>query len=162
MLFRSVPGGADWQYVRADNVTVVEARYLLRTDDDVLIEVHNRGIRHGPAETMKRLAAGESVDPGEYYFRATPVLSAPAGKYEWLNRSLFVCSGARYATAITPVDLSDSVKSGPSAAAFLFRSRSALIEGIPGVVRVATTRCGRPHYDHREPASAQCPYEYAE
>ena len=60
-----VPGGADWQYVRADSVTVVEARYLLRTDDDVLIEVHNRGIRHGPAETMKRLAAGENVDPGE-------------------------------------------------------------------------------------------------
>jgi hypothetical protein len=96
-----VPGGADWQYVRADDVTVVEARYLLRTDDDVLIEVHNRGIRHGPAETMKRLAAGESVDPSEYYFRATPVLTAPAGKYEWLNRHLFVCSGARYATAIT-------------------------------------------------------------
>jgi hypothetical protein len=96
-----VPGGADWQYVRADNVTVVEARYLLRTDDDVLIEVHNRGIRHGPAETMKRLAAGESVDPSEYYFRATPVLTAPAGKYDWLNRTLFVCTGARYATAIT-------------------------------------------------------------
>jgi len=96
-----VPGGADWQHVRADSVTVVEARYLLRTDDDVLIEVHNRGIRHGPAETMKRLAAGESVDPSEYYFRATPVLTAPAGKYDWLNRTLFVCTGARYATAIT-------------------------------------------------------------
>jgi hypothetical protein len=96
-----VPGGADWQYVRADGVTVVEARYLLRTDDDVLIEVHNRGLRHGPEETMRRLAAGEHVDPREYYFRATPSLSAPAGKYEWLNRSLFLCSGARYATSIT-------------------------------------------------------------
>ncbi len=96
-----VPGGADWQYVRADEVTVVEARYLLRTDDDVLVEVHNRGIRHGPPEIMRRLADGERVDPGEYYFRATPVLTAPSGKYEWLNRSLFVCSGARYATAIT-------------------------------------------------------------
>jgi Protein of unknown function (DUF3237) len=95
------PGGADWQYVRADNVTVVEARYLLRTDDDVLIEVHNRGLRHGPKETMRRLAAGENVDPGEYYFRATPSLTAPAGRYDWLNRSLFVCTGARYATAIT-------------------------------------------------------------
>ena len=96
-----VPGGADWQYVRADEVTVVEARYLLRTDDDVLIEVHNRGIRHGPPEIMRRLADGENVDAGEYYFRATPVLTAPSGKYEWLNRSLYVCSGARYATAIT-------------------------------------------------------------
>jgi hypothetical protein len=96
-----VPGGADWQYVRADGVTVVEARYLLRTDDDVLIEVHNRGLRHGPEEIMRRLAAGEHVEPSEYYFRAAPSLSAPAGKYEWLNRSLFICSGARYATAIT-------------------------------------------------------------
>jgi hypothetical protein len=96
-----VPGGADWQYVRADEVTVVEARYLLRTDDDVLIEVHNRGIRHGPAEIMRRLADGENVDPGEYYFRATPVLTAPSGKYDWLNRSLFVCTGARFATAIS-------------------------------------------------------------
>src|SRR6201999_4310150 len=67
-----VPGGADWQYVRADDVTVVEARYLLRTDDDVLIEVHHRGLRHGPADTMRRLAAGENVSPTEYYFRATP------------------------------------------------------------------------------------------
>jgi hypothetical protein len=96
-----VPGGADWQYVRADNVTVVEARYLLRTDDDVLIEVHNRGLRHGPQETMRRLAAGENVDPQEYYFRAAPSLTAPSGKYDWLNRSLFLCSGARFANAIT-------------------------------------------------------------
>ena len=29
-------------------VTVVEAHYLLRTDDGVLVEVHNRGLRHGP------------------------------------------------------------------------------------------------------------------
>jgi Protein of unknown function (DUF3237) len=96
-----VPGGADWQYVRPDDVTVVEARYLLRTDDDVLIEVHNRGIRHGPAEAMRRLAAGENVDPRDYYFRATPLLTAPSGRYDWLNRRLFVCSGARFATAIT-------------------------------------------------------------
>ncbi len=96
-----VPGGADWQYVRPDGVNVVEARYLLRTDDDVLIDVHNRGIRHGPEEVMRRLAAGQQVDPKDYYFRAVPSLSAPAGKYEWLNKSVFLCSGARYATGIT-------------------------------------------------------------
>jgi uncharacterized protein DUF3237 len=96
-----VSGGADWQYVRGDGVTVVEARYLLRTDDNVLIEVHNRGLRHGPEEIMRRLAAGEHVDPSEYYFRAAPSFSAPAGKYDWLNESLFLCTGARYATAIS-------------------------------------------------------------
>ena len=95
-----VPGGADWQYLRADGVMVVEAQYLLRTDDGVIIQVNNRGMRHGPEAVMRRLGAGESVDPAEYYFRATPRLSAPAGRYEWLNRRVFLCSGARLPDAV--------------------------------------------------------------
>jgi hypothetical protein len=95
-----LPGGADWQLIRPDGLTEVEALYLLRTDDGVTIQVRNRGIRHGPATVMQRLAAGEPVDPGEYYFRAIPVLSAPRGRYEWLNRSLFVCSGARMVDSV--------------------------------------------------------------
>ena len=67
-----VPGGADWQYLRADGVMIVEAQYLLRTDDGVVIQVNNRGMRHGPEAVMRRLGAGEAVDPAEYYFRATP------------------------------------------------------------------------------------------
>lgn len=95
-----VPGGADWQYVRQDGVTVAEATYLLRTNDDVLIQVHNHGLRHGPEAVMQRLVAGEHVDPSEYYFRTVPSFSAPAGRYEWLNRSIFVGAGARYASSI--------------------------------------------------------------
>ncbi len=95
-----VPGGADWQYLRADGVMVVEAQYLLRTDDGVIIQVNNRGMRHGPEAVMRRLGAGESVDPAEYYFRATPRLSAPAGRYAWLNRRVFLCSGARLPDAV--------------------------------------------------------------
>jgi hypothetical protein len=95
-----LPGGADWQYLRPDGVMVVEAQYLLRTDDGVIIQVNNRGMRHGPAEVMRRLGAGEPVDPAEYYFRATPRLSAPVGPYDWLNRRLFLCSGARYPDAV--------------------------------------------------------------
>jgi hypothetical protein len=91
-----MPGGADWQYLRPDGVMIVEAQYLLQTDDGIVIQVNNRGMRHGPAEVMRRLGAGESVDPAEYYFRATPRLSAPAGRYDWLNRRIFLCSGARY------------------------------------------------------------------
>ena len=93
-------GGADWQYLRGDGVMVIEAQYLLRTDDGVLIQVHNQGLRHGPPEVMQRLAAGQVVDAREYYFRATPSFSAPASRYDWLNRSLFVCSGARLAQAV--------------------------------------------------------------
>ncbi len=96
-----LPGGADWQYQRADGVTVLEARYLLRTDDDVLIQVSNHGLRHGPEAVMRRVAAGEPVDPGEYYFRASPAFSAPSGRYEWLNRSIFLCNGVRHADAVS-------------------------------------------------------------
>jgi len=95
-----VPGGADWQYLRPDAVMVVEAQYLLRTDDGVIIQVNNRGMRHGPEDVIRRLGAGESVDPAGYYFRATPRLSAPAGRYDWLNRRIFLCSGARYPDAV--------------------------------------------------------------
>jgi hypothetical protein len=95
-----LPGGADWQFTRADGVTELEALYLLRTDDGVLIQARNRGLRHGPEAVMRRLAAGESVDEGEYYFRAAPSFSAPQGKYDWLNRNLFLCAGARLAAAV--------------------------------------------------------------
>ena len=95
-----LPGGADWQSLRADGVMMVEAQYLLRTDDGVILQVNNRGMRHGPEAVMRRLGAGETVDPAEYYFRATPRLSAPAGRYEWLNRRIFLCSGARLADAV--------------------------------------------------------------
>jgi hypothetical protein len=93
-------GAADWQVTRNDHVTQAEATYALRTDDGVIIQVQNYGLRHGPEPVMRRLAAGEQVDPGEYYFRSNPQFKAPAGPYDWLNRSIFVCSGARFPDAI--------------------------------------------------------------
>ena len=87
--------GSDWQVVGAGNVTVLEAQYALQTDDGVLIRVVNKGFRRGPAEVMRRLAAGEPVDASEYYMRAAPAFDAPNGRYQWLNSSLFVSSGAR-------------------------------------------------------------------
>ncbi len=93
-------GGADWQRVRSDGVAELHALYLLMTDDGVRIQVENHGIRHGSEAVMQRLAAGEPVDPSEYYFRATPRFSAPAGKYDWLNRSLFLCTGSRAALGL--------------------------------------------------------------
>jgi hypothetical protein len=93
-------GAADWQHTRSDGVTQAEATYAIQTHDGVVIQVQNHGLRHGPAEVMKRLAAGEEVDPAAYYFRTNPRFKAPEGKYDWLNKSIFVASGARYANAI--------------------------------------------------------------
>jgi hypothetical protein len=90
-----IAGGADWQLTRPDAVTVVDATYALRTGDGAVIQVRNHGLRHGPPEVMAALARGEEVDPSSYYFRTAPEFLAPEGRYGWLNRSIFVCSGAR-------------------------------------------------------------------
>ncbi|MFM2302366.1 MAG: hypothetical protein RLZZ84_2102 [Pseudomonadota bacterium] len=95
-----IGNAADWQVTRSDGVTVADAIYALETDDGVVIQIRNRGLRHGPPDVMQRLASGQEVDPAEYYFRTVPEFIAPKGKYDWLNRSIFVCSGARYPLGI--------------------------------------------------------------
>jgi hypothetical protein len=95
-----IGGGADWQLTRTDGVTVVDATYALQTEDGAIIQIHNRGLRHGPPEVMAALARGEEVDASAYYFRSAPEFVAPEGRYEWLNRSIFVCAGARYSQSI--------------------------------------------------------------
>lgn len=94
-------GGHDWQVTRADGVVVIDALYLLETDDGVRFQCRNRGVRRGPEEVMKRLASGEDVDPEEYYFRCVPEFSAPAGKYDFLNDNVFLSTGARHPNSIT-------------------------------------------------------------
>jgi hypothetical protein len=95
-----VGNAADWQVTRPDGVTVADAIYALETDDGVVIQIRNRGLRHGPPEVIARLAAGEEVDPSAYYFRTVPEFIAPDGPYDWMNRSIFICSGARYPLGI--------------------------------------------------------------
>jgi hypothetical protein len=88
-------GGADWQTILPDGLTLIEARYLLRADDGTVIEVHNPGLRAASPEVSARIASGEAVDPGDYYFRTTPRLTAPPGRFEWMRRTMFVASGVR-------------------------------------------------------------------
>ena len=92
---RILPGGADWQLIRADGVAYLDARYTLETSDGALIYVNNKGYRHGPKEVIERMAKGEDVDPALYYMRATPWFETSAPKYAWLNRAICVASGAR-------------------------------------------------------------------
>lgn len=93
---RVLPGGSDWQFVRPDGLAELEARYVLEADDGTLITVFNRALRHGPEEVMNRLAAGEQVEPGSYYFRTSFIFDAPEGIHDWLNRSIFIGAAERY------------------------------------------------------------------
>jgi len=91
-----LPGGADYQVMRADGVTDLQARYVIETEERQLIYVENSGVRFGPPELMEKLRRGEPVDPALIYFRTTPRFETAAPGYEWLMQNLFVCSGARF------------------------------------------------------------------
>jgi hypothetical protein len=74
-----VPGGADFPLLRRDGMWVIDATYRLLTDDGVTIIIHNYGI-------------GSELSEGRYKFRLTPEFWAPEGKYDWLNKSTFICT----------------------------------------------------------------------
>jgi hypothetical protein len=91
-----VPGGADWQMIQPDGFSELDTRYTLETDKGQIVYVQNKGIRHAPPEIMKRLLAGEQVDPRAVYFRTVPTFETASPDLQWLARSVFVGTGERY------------------------------------------------------------------
>jgi hypothetical protein len=87
--------GADWQTIFADGMAELDTRYGLETDDGATIEIKNYGYRHGPAEVIAAIARGDEVDPATYYMRTHARLEAGDARYAWVNRTLFVGTGAR-------------------------------------------------------------------
>ena len=90
-----LPGGADWQIVRADGLAELDTRYTLQTDRGSLIYIQNAGIRHASPEITKKLLAGESVDPSQVYFKTVPTFETSAPELQWLTRAIFVGIGER-------------------------------------------------------------------
>ena len=64
-----LPGGADCQLIRADGVAELDVRTSFRTDDGVTFFMKGLGMRRASPEVLARMAAGDSVDRSEYYFR---------------------------------------------------------------------------------------------
>ena len=87
--------GADWQLIQPDGFSELDTRYTLRTAEGQLVYVQNVGIRHAPPDVMKRLNAGEIVDPKLVYFRTVPKFETSAPELQWLARSVFVGVGER-------------------------------------------------------------------
>jgi len=73
-----VPGGGDFPLMRPDGVIVIDALYRLKTDDGVTIIIHNKGLYYPPEGDL----------PERY--RLVPEFTAPVGKYDWLNKSIFI------------------------------------------------------------------------
>jgi|WetSurMetagenome_2_1015567.scaffolds.fasta_scaffold13482_4 hypothetical protein len=76
---RILPGGADYQLVRADGAVAIDADYMIETDDHVTIHVRNQGVIVPPGK-----------DGGGAYAWAAPKFDAPNGRYGWMNNAIFV------------------------------------------------------------------------
>lgn len=72
-----VPGGAHRQLVRRDGSVALDAIYELQTEDGVIISVRNRVLSRRPK------------DAPPYVF-SNIELTAPEGRYGWLNDFVYV------------------------------------------------------------------------
>ena len=90
------PCGADFQTIRPNGLTELQAKYAFEMDDGAIVYIENVGIRFGPKELLDRIAKGETVDPALIYFRSVPKFETGAESYRWLMQNLFVGVGARH------------------------------------------------------------------
>ena len=75
-----LPGGEDWQLVRPDGDTELNARYLLKTNDGFTIQVINRALIHMPTE-------GDKTP----YIKSVLDFEAPSNSpYSYLNHAIFL------------------------------------------------------------------------
>src|SRR3982075_2568197 len=90
------PHGADFQVIRPNGFTELEAKYAFQMDDGAIVYIENVGIRFGPKEALDRIARGEIVDPALIYFRSVPKFETGSEKYRWLMQNLFIGVGTRH------------------------------------------------------------------
>ncbi len=95
-----LPVGSDWQTVSADGLAEIDARYAFRTADGAVVEIVNQGLRHGPPDVMRQLASGIPTPAQAYYMRSSARLESGHPDYRWLNRLVFVGTGARAADSV--------------------------------------------------------------
>lgn len=93
-------GGNDWQTLRSDGSVLLDVRLILKTDDGDLISMTYKGLRAGSPDILKRIDAGESVDPSKFYFRTNPLFETSSTKYGWMNNILAIGSGFREAKGV--------------------------------------------------------------
>jgi hypothetical protein len=93
-------GGVDWQTIRPDGAIELSAHYLLITDRDEHIEVQSDGLRIMSPEVAALFAAGDELDPDEYYFRTHVRLTTESVRLEHLNNRIAVSTGERRSDAV--------------------------------------------------------------
>jgi hypothetical protein len=96
-----LPGAsADWQIVLSDGTALGDIRYTLQTDGGDLLYVQSRGVRHGSAEVLERLARGDDVDASEYIFRTSTQIETAAPGLDWLKKGVFISVAGRQTAGV--------------------------------------------------------------
>lgn len=86
---------SDLLLLRADRSYQQDVRLLMRTDDEAVILMTYRGVRHASHEIDARVARGQQVSPADYYLRTAPFFETSSSKYAWLNKIVSVGVGER-------------------------------------------------------------------
>src|SRR3546814_5275242 len=90
-----LPSGADWLIIRPDNGLVLDVRLVLETEAGELVYMTYTGRRTGSPEMLRRIAAGEVIEPGADYFRVAVSFETAAPSIAWLNDIIAVGTGYR-------------------------------------------------------------------
>jgi hypothetical protein len=93
-----VPGGGDWKVLRPDGDTHIYAKYALKTNDSVYINILNEGVGRTVPLKDKEQEEEEEKENGQVYdgdglptIRTTPVFEVDVhSKHAWLNDWIFV------------------------------------------------------------------------
>ena len=93
-----LPGGADWQIVRADGSIEIDGRYSARGGDGSLLYIRARGVRSGDPDVLEALLRGDEVDPAAYYFRAGLTMECAA--HPEFERAVYLASYVREANRV--------------------------------------------------------------
>ena len=89
-----LPVGADFQLLRSDTLTELEAKYAIETAEGERLYVTNFGLRSGSADDIAALVRGDQVDAERIYFRCTPRFAGD-GRWAWLASRIIVGTGER-------------------------------------------------------------------
>ena len=87
--------GADYQIIRPDGFTEIDAHYIVQMENGDLLYLTNRGMRHGPPELIAKLNAGEAVDQSKIYFHTIISVETAAKALDWMSRSILISVGER-------------------------------------------------------------------
>jgi hypothetical protein len=90
-----IPGGIDWQTIGPDGKLEISARYVIELEKG-RVEVRSDGMRAGPPAVLARIAAGEIVPGGAYYFRTVMRFFAASPALARLNDLIAIAVGERF------------------------------------------------------------------